>query len=826
MEDVTIDKISIDVSANTSDAESNLKRLEQLVSNLKGLQKTADNASKNIQRATRKSATKQPSVEQNAPVAPVKKTVNSEPPELKETNQQLEETKNTADEASSSLTRLQKFLGALSSSAGSMKAGFLSAVPVVKKFGSTMLNVATMPIRKYFHGITSGFTKLVDGIRHKITLIKRMVMLKLFRLAFQGIIDGIKEANDNLYKYSQSIDSTLYKSRDKIYSASKYASNSLAAMTAPLINALAPAIDFVIGKMVELMNMFNQFVASLTGADTWTRAIKQQLSYGDSLDKSDKKANKLKRTLMGFDELNLLNGNNDTSSDDMAYKGMFEEVKVDSNNGLSNFVDSLKQKVQEQDWYGLGQLLAEKFNSAFENVNTEQVGVKLGNKINALIDTANGFLENAHFVDLGKKLSDFVNGSITTINWDNAGRLFANGFTSILDIAIGFLSNLKVDKVIDALIGFVSGALTKLGEWLRKTDWKKLIDNLQKGVKKGLNEQNATKLAGGITSAVTGVLEIVGDYIETADITGVLGAVTTFIGNVFANIGWEDIVYRELSVALGSIPKAIARLVTGGGIMKEKFLAGLFKAFGADSAAGYAEGVAENREVEQGKILGVFDKWIAAIKSMLKISSPSKVFEEMGSFTIQGFINGVQSKVEAAKTVFSTFIDGIKNKFSQSNTDIETNTKTKWDNIKNTIKSALDTIKNWFSGLKLQLPHIKLPHFKLEGSFSLDPPSVPKIGIDWYAKGGFPNEGQLFVAREAGAEMVGSIGGRTAVANNQDIVTAVSKGVYSAVKDAMSGNGNAPVTVNLVVDGEVFYETIVSRNRNETYRTGTNPLLA
>lgn len=74
-----------------------------------------------------------------------------------------------------------------------------------------------------------------------------------------------------------------------------------------------------------------------------------------------------------------------------------------------------------------------------------------------------------------------------------------------------------------------------------------------------------------------------------------------------------------------------------------------------------------------------------------------------------------------------------------------------------------------------------------------------------YASGGFPSTGQLFVAREAGAEMVGSIRGRTAVANNDQIVAGVSEGVYEAVTAALAENaGNQNITINL--DGKVIYQ--------------------
>ena len=73
------------------------------------------------------------------------------------------------------------------------------------------------------------------------------------------------------------------------------------------------------------------------------------------------------------------------------------------------------------------------------------------------------------------------------------------------------------------------------------------------------------------------------------------------------------------------------------------------------------------------------------------------------------------------------------------------------------VKNAIDKIKGFFSGLKIELPHIKLPHFKLEGKFSLVPPSIPKISVDWYKNGGIftsPTVFQGVGVGEAGAEAV------------------------------------------------------------------------
>lgn len=99
---------------------------------------------------------------------------------------------------------------------------------------------------------------------------------------------------------------------------------------------------------------------------------------------------------------------------------------------------------------------------------------------------------------------------------------------------------------------------------------------------------------------------------------------------------------------------------------------------------------------------------------------------------------------------------------------IKNTATTVWNNIRNAIvtpiakavdfvKTAIDKIKGFFANLKIELPHIKLPHFKLTGEFSLVPPSVPKISIDWYKNGGIFTSPTIFSGvgvGEAGAEAV------------------------------------------------------------------------
>jgi hypothetical protein len=100
----------------------------------------------------------------------------------------------------------------------------------------------------------------------------------------------------------------------------------------------------------------------------------------------------------------------------------------------------------------------------------------------------------------------------------------------------------------------------------------------------------------------------------------------------------------------------------------------------------------------------------------------------------------------------------------------------------------------------------------------------PSLSWYTYATGGFPSTGEAFIARENGPELVGTIGNRTAVANNDQIVDSVSRGVYQAVVSAM-GSSRGDQVVEAKVNDKVLFEVVVSRARQETVRTGHNPLL-
>ncbi len=139
------------------------------------------------------------------------------------------------------------------------------------------------------------------------------------------------------------------------------------------------------------------------------------------------------------------------------------------------------------------------------------------------------------------------------------------------------------------------------------------------------------------------------------------------------------------------------------------------------------------------------------------------------------------------------------------------------------IKDGWNSLRDWIGNLSTTLG-IKLPKIGIEWGETKILGATFKYpkGFYTYAQGGFPDFGQMFIAREAGPELVGTIGNRNAVVNNDQIVESVSTGVYQAVVAALgSGSdegGDTQIVINL--DGEKIYENQQKVARNRGYNLG------
>lgn len=183
--------------------------------------------------------------------------------------------------------------------------------------------------------------------------------------------------------------------------------------------------------------------------------------------------------------------------------------------------------------------------------------------------------------------------------------------------------------------------------------------------------------------------------------------------------------------------------------------------------------------------------------------------------TWNGAMSWISQKADDAKSGISSTFQGIKDGCINAFNSVK-------DGITNAISTAYNNVKDWFQKIKdtlsgtLSLPNIKMPHFSITGSFSLNPPKVPSFGVQWYAKGGVLTKPTLF-GMNGDQAMGGGDAGPEAVAPISVLQQYVSQAVegsnaqiaalLSSIFDYMQSGQMIPVTE---LDGEVITKVVES----------------
>lgn len=337
----------------------------------------------------------------------------------------------------------------------------------------------------------------------------------------------------------------------------------------------------------------------------------------------------------------------------------------------------------------------------------------------------------------------------------------------------------------------------------------------------------------------------------------VASAVATWVGELASPV-WSgfkttlnSIVNFAVSfgTAIGTAYKAIGNLIIAIGNITDAF--GIWKSIGGDI----------NLILQTfSKLLDGASKQIMALALVfemlsLQASYVAEYFAQLkaflnGDISFKEFTSNVQKAKKDLETNMANAVDNTKKKmdelFGKKYTVNIDNTKaTQTKEVVYGTKEVVDnltgqkhTVKVTSSGITVTndaLAGVQKKVDDLEGTYTVTVNTTENVTrnvseykttyalkggryVQEYAQGGFVDTGQMFVAREAGAELVGNIGGRTAVMNNDQIVTAVSQGVASAVASVLGGGTN--VNVTLEGDAKGLFRVVQQESRAYTARTG------
>lgn len=320
-------------------------------------------------------------------------------------------------------------------------------------------------------------------------------------------------------------------------------------------------------------------------------------------------------------------------------------------------------------------------------------------------------------------------------------------------------------------------------------------------------------------------------------LVGILPAVEAVSGVMVSALDWM----KEHPVAMQAIAAAVGVLAIGlGGLsiavgiytaaqwaMNSAILAnpitwvvvGIVAAIAALVAAGVA--IYQNWDTIKAKAgevwAGIKEKFGGIKDTVLEVwnNAKAKTLETWGNIR-----SGISDAINTAKSNVSSAVNGVKSTVSSVFNGIKSTAISVWNGIKSAItkpveeakekvRGVVDAIKGFFSGLKLELPKIKLPHFKITGTLSLNPPSVPRLSIEWYKDGGIMmnptifgmNGNRLMAGGEAGPEAILPIDrlqGYISSAIDKTMQTVNINALVAAVEDL----ANRPVELN--VNGRRF----------------------
>lgn len=657
----------------------------------------------------------------------------------------------------------------------------------------------TSGVKRFGSESVKSFGQAGNSMRKGImTLLKYSLGLRGLFMVFSRLKSAMKEGFGNLAQFSGRTSADLAMLKGSLTQVK----NSLATAFAPILTVIAPIIQTFVNLITTACNALAMFFGALTGQKTVTIA-KSGLgdiaagagSAADATGAANGAAEEYQRTLMGFDQINKLDDNSGSGGGSGGGGGVgggagFSTAEIST--AASGWVDRVKEAWRNADFTEIGSIIASKINSAMDSINWTSIKEKC-NKV-------------------AKSIGTFINGFVATLDWGQVGYTLSQGLITAVDMISTFLQTVDWAQIGRSVIQFIAGI-----------DWKGLFASAF-GLLGSIAGGFAALIGGAISEAWAGIKAYFMPYLNKDGVSivdGIFWGIVDGIKNIASwikkNIFEPFIKGFKKAFGISSPSKEMKKM---GGYLIDGLLQGLKNNKITKFFSNMVKDIAKFFKDPIGSIKVAIDSGVNKAKTLydsFKNSTVTKTLKESGS-----------SVIRSVKTLFDSIVSNSATKTVYGNTT-RSMSDAKWyfDNVYN--KSATVTVYGEASHLKNAVNGALKQAIRVGGGLSMWTQAGGGVYTNgkWKpvtaaATGGAFNTGQMFVAREAGPELVGTIGGHTAVMNNDQIVSSVAAGVARAVASVM-GSGNGQMTVVLEGDAKNLFRVVRTEAQNFTNATGLTP---
>lgn len=773
--------------------------------------------------------------------------------------------------------------GAIRKASGAFSAliqKFSSGIPLMKRFSSADKSVSS--------GLGGGLKNILKytlGIRSLFVLVNKLR---------SALVDGFK----NLSQYSGETNnslSMLMSSLTQLKNAFAAAFAPILNVVAPILNSIIQKIISVVNTFGQLTSALTGKTTYIKAKKVQQDYAKSLNSNAASATNAKKANEELQRTILSFDQINKMDDNSSSDGDNgiadtggLSPSDMFDTQSIPSK--IKGIADMIKQAWKNADFTDIGTMVGNKLNAALnsipwdkirntcnkiaksiatflngfiEAVDWKLVGNTFAQGINTVFDAANTFAENFHWKSLGDAIGNGINGALGGLDWNLIQETVHNIATGITDTLNSFIQTTDWALVGQSFGNGINTILDFLYTGINNFDWTGAGTALAEFVNNAINTIDFAKLGQTVSDGVKGVFDFGIAAIEGVD----WPTVGEKVWDGLSAIDWSGIsdkFFELLGAAFGGLSAFLGGFISDAVAGAQKYFQKKIEECGGNISLGILKGIKDGIVgIGEWIVDHVFTPFIDGFKKAFGIHSPSTVMAEQGGFVISGLLKGVEDKAGnffgyikdiPGKTV--NFIGDIKGKVRSKGTDIIQGLKEgftdRWDSftdilseLPNKIQDAVPNLfdvgagiiqnfANGFSSIHIPMPHIGWDwsggNINI-GNWSF---SLPRFNLQWYAQGGFPEAGQLFMANEAGPELVGKMGNRNAVANNNQIVEGIKAGVFEAVLDALNASGildrddsEKEVVLELTVktDSETLYKAVRKGKRKYDHRYAVTELI-